>query len=234
MFILFLTLSLSGISSCILGVIISFLTKAKKKPFIVGIGISIVLFVASMILSQSVGELTGVDIFLMLVGFVTPIACVVYYLVYSYKAMNPDKVAESMERRKKHLCEKQERKKQVKEQKKREKAAIKEYERTEKDREKAAKKYQRQVIAYNEELAKEITRATIIGSDSKTKTGSAIGRAIVGDFVAGGVGSIVGASTAKKDGMTKFLVEFADGHKAVETVKDNSLRFQELIKYVQM
>ena len=82
--------------------------------------------------------------------------------------------------------------------------------------------------------SKIIKRTTIIGSDSKNKTGSAIGRAIVGDFVAGGVGSIVGASTAKKDGMTKFLVEFADGHKSVETVKDNSLRFQELIKYVQM
>lgn len=82
--------------------------------------------------------------------------------------------------------------------------------------------------------AKIIKGATIIGSDSKSKTSSAIGRAVVGDFVAGGVGSIVGASTAKKDGMTKFLVEFADGHKSVETVKDNSPRFQELIKYVQM
>ena len=83
-------------------------------------------------------------------------------------------------------------------------------------------------------LASTIVKVVIVGSDSKSKTGSAIGRAIVGDFVAGGVGSIVGASTAKKDGMTKFLVEYADGHKVMESVKDNSLRFQELIKYVHM
>lgn len=90
------------------------------------------------------------------------------------------------------------------------------------------------MLKENSYKAKIIKSVSIIGNDSKSNVGSAVGRAIVGDFVAGGVGSIVGASTAKKDGMTKFLVEFADGHKVVETVKDNSLRFQELIKYVKM
>lgn len=79
-----------------------------------------------------------------------------------------------------------------------------------------------------------IVAVYIIGSASKAKTSSAIGRAIIGDLVAGGVGSVVGASTAKKDGMTKFLVEYADGHREVETEKDNSPRFKELIAYVKL
>lgn len=82
--------------------------------------------------------------------------------------------------------------------------------------------------------ARTIVRATIISAGSKANTSSAIGRAIIGDFIAGGVGSVVGASTAKQDGTTKFLVEYQDGHKAMETVKDNSLRFQELMSYVEM
>ncbi|BCK83423.1 hypothetical protein MM59RIKEN_07420 [Pusillibacter faecalis] len=86
----------------------------------------------------------------------------------------------------------------------------------------------------NEQLSMKIEKVFIIGNDSKSKTGSAASRAIVGDILAGGVGSIVGASTAKKSGMTKFLIKYADGHKTVETVKDNSIRFRELIKYVEM
>lgn len=86
----------------------------------------------------------------------------------------------------------------------------------------------------NEQLSMKIEKVFIIGNDSKSKTGSAVSRAIVGDILAGGVGSIVGASTAKKSGMTKFLIKYADGHKTVETVKDNSIRFRELIKYVEM
>lgn len=75
--------------------------------------------------------------------------------------------------------------------------------------------------------------AKIVGSDSKTSTGSAAGRAIVGNAVAGLGGAVVGAATAKNTNMTKFLVTYADGHKAIETVKDNSGRFNLLISMLE-
>ena len=75
---------------------------------------------------------------------------------------------------------------------------------------------------------------TIIGSDSKASVGSAVSRAIVGDFLAGDIGAIIGASTGKKRDVTKFLIEYADGHRTMETVDDNSQRFMELIKYLEM
>lgn len=78
-----------------------------------------------------------------------------------------------------------------------------------------------------------IKRTQIIGTDAKNKTGSAAGRALVGDFIAGPVGGVVGATTAKRQGYTKFLVEYENGRKEVETVKDNGPRFNELIKYVE-
>lgn len=84
--------------------------------------------------------------------------------------------------------------------------------------------------AWKAETMNKPISAKIIGTSTKAKTGSAVGRAFVGDAVAGLGGAIVGAATAKNTDMTKFLVTYADGHKAVETVKDNSLRFKELIK----
>ena len=77
-----------------------------------------------------------------------------------------------------------------------------------------------------------IVRTSIIGTDSKSKTGSAASRALVGDFVAGPIGGIVGATTAKRQVFTKFLVEYESGRKTVETVKDNSIRFNELVQYL--
>lgn len=87
--------------------------------------------------------------------------------------------------------------------------------------------------AWKNQMAVQPVSARIIGTSTKAKTGSAVGRAFVGDAVAGLGGAIVGATTAKNTGMTKFLVTYADGHKAVETVKDNSLRFKELIKVLE-
>jgi len=91
----------------------------------------------------------------------------------------------------------------------------------------------------NKRIAEEMNRkrtvvkAQIMGTDSKMKTSSSVGRAVVGDLVAGPVGAFVGASTGKKKGYTKFLVEYLDGHKEMEEVKDNSDRFQELIKFCE-
>ena len=89
----------------------------------------------------------------------------------------------------------------------------------------------------------EIVRAAIIdnsASSYKTKTSatSAIGRAVVGDVIAGPVGSIIGAGTAKKSTQeikgkkVRFLVEYADGKKKTEDVKVDSRRYKELIQYM--
>lgn len=60
------------------------------------------------------------------------------------------------------------------------------------------------------------------------KTGSAIGRAVVGDTVAGPVGAIVGASTAKQKVTTEekhettFMVWYSDGTRKHETVANGT------------
>ena len=77
-----------------------------------------------------------------------------------------------------------------------------------------------------------IVRTSIVGTDSKIETGSAATRAIAGDLIAGPTGSAIGILTAKKQGFTKFLVEYASGRKEIETVKDNSPRFQQLTRYL--
>ena len=65
---------------------------------------------------------------------------------------------------------------------------------------------------------------------SKTSTSSAVGRAVVGNAIAGDVGAIVGASTAKQKvkekHTTTFLVFYKDGHKNLETVEDGTLQFE--------
>lgn len=93
------------------------------------------------------------------------------------------------------------------------------------------------------ELATTIVRTTIIddsASSYKTKksTTSAVGRAVVGGAIAGPVGSIVGASTAKgsvqeiKGKKVRFLIEYANGKKKTEDVKIDSRRYKELIQYM--
>lgn len=65
---------------------------------------------------------------------------------------------------------------------------------------------------------------------SKLSTSSAVGRAVVGNAIAGDVGAIVGASTAKQKTKEKhtttFLVFYKDGHKNLETVEDGTLQFE--------
>ena len=65
---------------------------------------------------------------------------------------------------------------------------------------------------------------------SKASTSSAVGRAVVGGAIAGDVGAIVGASTAKQKTKAKhtttFLVFYKDGHKNLETVEDGTLQFE--------
>lgn len=73
----------------------------------------------------------------------------------------------------------------------------------------------------------------IIGTSTRANTGSAVGRAMVGDALAGFGGALIGVATAKNTDMTKFLVTYRDGHTGTETVKNNSARFKELIAVLE-
>jgi len=87
---------------------------------------------------------------------------------------------------------------------------------------------------YKRELAAKIRKTQYMNANvsttRKTSTSSAIGRAVVGGAIAGDVGAIVGASTAKQKVKNKhtttFLVLYKDGHKSLETVADESLEYQ--------
>lgn len=68
-------------------------------------------------------------------------------------------------------------------------------------------------------------------STSRTSTSSAIGRAAVGSMIAGPVGAVVGASTAKQrhtvneHHTTTFMVYYSDGTHRHETVENNSSKY---------
>ena len=76
-------------------------------------------------------------------------------------------------------------------------------------------------------------RAQIIGTGDKPSTISTCGRGVAGTAIGGVWGGVAGAATAKRKGYTKFLVEYEDGHRANETVKDNSLRYNQLIQLIE-
>lgn len=67
-----------------------------------------------------------------------------------------------------------------------------------------------------------------VTQESKVRTGSALGRAIVGDWVAGPVGAIVGSATAKEKvtthekHTTTFMVYYKDGQRQHQTVNNGT------------
>lgn len=69
---------------------------------------------------------------------------------------------------------------------------------------------------------------------SQVSTSSAIGRAIVGDVVAGPIGAVIGAGTArhkyKEHRHTTFLVYYADGTRKVETVENGTTVYKRYIE----
>ena len=77
-----------------------------------------------------------------------------------------------------------------------------------------------------------IAKTKIIDAYGKTSTASAAGRGAIGGFVAGPVGAVIGASTAKQKRSTTFLVFYKDGKKSTVTVQNNSLEYQKYIKYL--
>ena len=77
-------------------------------------------------------------------------------------------------------------------------------------------------------------------STSRAKTGSSIGRAVVGGMIAGPVGSIVGAGTAKRKTevqerhTTTFMVFYKDGSRRHETVENGSKLYNFYMNKVEM
>lgn len=73
---------------------------------------------------------------------------------------------------------------------------------------------------------------------SKTKTGSAVGRAAIGGLVAGPVGALVGAGTAKQKTVerhtTTFMVYYDDGSRKVETVSNGSYQYDRYMELLDM
>lgn len=79
-----------------------------------------------------------------------------------------------------------------------------------------------------------IVKTKIIDTYGKTSTVSAAARGTVGGIVAGPVGSIVGASTAKNKRSTTFLILYKSGKKITRAVPNNSLEYQKYVKYLDV
>lgn len=77
-----------------------------------------------------------------------------------------------------------------------------------------------------------IVKTKIVDAFGKTSVSSAATRGVVGNMVAGPVGAVVGASTAKSNRSTTFLIFYKNGKKATRTVPNNSLEYQKYIKYL--
>lgn len=79
----------------------------------------------------------------------------------------------------------------------------------------------------------EIAYTQIVSSDSKKSLGSAVVRGAVGNMVAGPIGVVAGAATAKNKGTTTFLVEKKDGTRLNVVVKTNGIAFNDLCKHLK-
>lgn len=73
---------------------------------------------------------------------------------------------------------------------------------------------------------------------SQIKTGSAVGRAAVGGLIAGPVGALVGAGTAKQKTVehhtTTFMVYYDDGSRKAETVSNGSYQYKRYMELLDV
>ena len=79
-----------------------------------------------------------------------------------------------------------------------------------------------------------IVKTKIIDTLGKKSTSSAAMRGVVGGAVAGGVGAVVGASTAKENRSTTFLILYKNGKRVTKTVPNSSAEYQKYIKYLDI
>ena len=92
----------------------------------------------------------------------------------------------------------------------------------------AARKQMQEQAVEQRERSKRPIRAVLLSTESRVKTGSALGRAMIGDWLFGPAGAFIGAATAPERHFATFRVTYADGRSKKETVEVGSNRFCEL------
>ena len=79
---------------------------------------------------------------------------------------------------------------------------------------------------------REIDYVIIAGQESKTKTGSAVARGVVGGAMLGPVG-LLAAAGAKKSTDISLIIRYKSGRTETKTVKFNSKEFKQYAKYIR-
>ena len=79
-----------------------------------------------------------------------------------------------------------------------------------------------------------IDQVMIAGQESRTKTGSAIGRGAVGGALLGPLGMVAGAAGAKKNTTVTLIIRYKSGRTETKAVKLNSSEFKKYAKYIKM
>ena len=80
----------------------------------------------------------------------------------------------------------------------------------------------------------QIDSVMIAGQESRTKTGSAIGRGAVGGALLGPLGMVAGAAGAKKNTTVTLIIRYKSGRTETKAVKLNSSEFKKYAKYIKM
>ena len=92
----------------------------------------------------------------------------------------------------------------------------------------AARKQMQEQMIEQRERAKRPVSAVLLSVESRVKTGSALGRAIIGDWLLGTAGAFIGAATAPERHFATFRVTYANRRVKKEMVEVGSNRFYEL------
>ena len=80
----------------------------------------------------------------------------------------------------------------------------------------------------------QVDSVMIAGQESRTKTGSAIGRGAVGGALLGPLGMVAGAAGAKKNTTVTQIIRYKSGRTETKAVKLNSSEFKKYAKYIKM
>ncbi|MBQ9211077.1 MAG: hypothetical protein IJ153_05715 [Clostridia bacterium] len=80
----------------------------------------------------------------------------------------------------------------------------------------------------------QVDSVMIAGQESRTKTGSAIGRGAVGGALLGPLGMVAGAAGAKKNTTVTLIIRYKSGRTETKAVKLNSSEFKKYAKYIKM
>ena len=93
---------------------------------------------------------------------------------------------------------------------------------------------------YNQQISnrKTIVKTMIVGTNEKiiTDANDSLIGGLIGGAIFGSIGAIAGATSGNKKIITKttFLIKYADGHKEIKTVKNNSYKFNKLCEYLEI